>query len=114
MRKLLVVVALAAAVLTGSVAHAGGPSLGRCRMQVTELQAEIRVHYVLRTPSAGRRWRFKIFDDGVRVFRKVYRTDENGNFGVWVKIPRLPGYRRYVGVATDLVTRDRCAITLRT
>jgi hypothetical protein len=72
------------------------------------------VHYVLRTPTAGRRWRFKILDEGERVYQDVLRTDQRGNFAVWVRIPRRPGYRSYEGVAIDLTTGDRCSITLRT
>ena len=83
-------------------------------MQLFELQTRVRVHYVLRTPTTDRRWRFKIMDEGERVYHHVYRTDERGNFSVWVRIPRRPGYRTYEGVAVDLVTGDRCGITLRT
>ena len=114
MRKTLAVVALAAVISTGLAAEAGAGWLGRCRMQLTELETLVGIRYVLRTPTAGRRWRLKVLDEGVQVFRKVYTTDENGDFIARTKIPRLPGYRRYVGVATDLIRHDRCRITLRT
>ncbi len=107
------VVAVLSVLFMGAGARAGAP-LGRCRMELNELQTQIRVHYVLRTPTPDRRWRFRIFDEGARVFQKVYRTDDNGNIGVWVKIPRQPGYRRYDGRATDLVSGARCTIILRT
>jgi hypothetical protein len=113
MRRILAVGVLVAVLSTGVAVRAGAP-LGRCRMQLTELQSEIRVHYVLRTPTPHRRWRFKVFDEGVVVFRKVYRTDDDGNIGVWTKIARRPGYRSYDGRATDLVSAARCSITLRT
>jgi hypothetical protein len=114
MKKAIAVVSLAVALSTGLAMDAGAEWLGRCRMQLTEYRSQIGVRYVLRTPTAGRSWRFRILDEGVRVFRKVYTTDENGDFVARVRIPRLPGFRRYDGVATDLVTRDSCRIRLRT
>jgi hypothetical protein len=114
MRKVAAIVALCAILWPGEVALAESATLGRCRMQLTEFQTEIRVHYVLRTPTARRRWRLRIFDEGVRVFQDTYRTDRDGSFGAWVRIRRRPGYRLYKGVAVDVVTRDRCTIELRT
>lgn len=107
-----IVLLVSAAPPAGAVDPVRGDVTGRCRMTLADLGDTIRVRYVLRTDRPHRDWRLAIFDDGVRVFSRRYTTGPRGDFVARAKIPDPGGVRRYVGRATDLVSRSRCQIAL--
>jgi hypothetical protein len=114
--KRIVAFAVAVALLSmGATALAGSASsLGDCRMRLRERHSDIRVRFVMHTRTSGSDWRLRVFDEGRRVFRKIFTTDAEGDFVSRILIRRRPGFRRYEGRATEIGTGVVCSIVLRT
>ena len=82
-------------------------------MTLNDRGATIQVHYVLRTNRPHREWKLAVFDQGERVFRRRYETNASGALRAWIRIPDPGGFRKYVGRATDLLSKAHCTVVVR-
>jgi hypothetical protein len=103
----VVAAALAIGLLAGPAGARPHPSgTFHCRMSATKLGARIEVTFRLRGSVAGRAWRVRMWDGGVRF------VDASGRLKVVGSTRNRPGPDEIVGIARDQVTGARCEVEL--
>ena len=84
----------------------------RCTLAVTDLGESMRVVYRLSSDGPRQRWRLRMWDNGVRIYRGLVRTDADGRFRVLVITGDREGPDRLRARARHLATGRICAVRL--
>jgi len=109
----VVAAALAIGLLAGPAGARPHPSgTFHCRMSATKLGPRIEVTFRLRGSVAGRAWRVRMWDGGVRFVDRTRVSDASGRLKVAGSTRNRPGPDEIVGIARDQVTGARCEVEL--
>jgi len=113
-RRIAVLAVACGLVLAAAPAGAPPGTAGTftCRRSATQLGPRIEVTFRLRSTDAGRGWRVRMWDGGVKFADRTRVTDDVGRLRVVASTKNRPGADEIVGVARDQNSAARCRVEL--
>ena len=104
-----------AAVAAGTDREKERDCSGRSDWKLSLEKDDGRIEFELEidTPRSGQRWGIAIKQNGIRFFKKVRRTDRDGDIEIERNRPDRPGTDKFWFKATNRVTGEVCKGTLR-